>query len=248
MSERDADDPPPTTGPGAEWPAGPAAPHLAVDAAHVWLADLHTVTDDVLGALSAEEHERAANIAGERERALWTRSRGVLRALLGRYLQLAAGDVQLAAGANGKPELKGRDSRPAEPFFNLSHSDRLALYAFSAGGPVGVDVQTARLDRSGTGPDHIALARRAFGEHEAQRLSLVEPARREREFLRAWACHEAELKRLGTGIGVGDRGTEVERADPHTAPWIGELDVGARAAAALALAHRPGELRRWSWS
>jgi 4'-phosphopantetheinyl transferase len=248
MSERDTDGPPPATGPDAEWPAGPAAPRLAADAAHVWLADLRTVTDDVLDALSAGERERAASIAGERERTLWTRSRGVLRALLGRYLQLAAADVELAAGANGKPELTGADTRQAELFFNLSHSDHLALYALSADGPVGVDVEVARVDRPGARVDHIALARRAFGEHEAQRLSLVEPAHREREFLRAWACHEAELKRLGTGIGGGGEGTDEEQTDPHSSPWIGELDIGEYAAAALALARRPTELRRWRWS
>ncbi len=244
MSERDSEGPPAAA---EEWPAGPVAPRLADDAAHVWRADLRTVADDVIGALSAAERERAANIAGEHERALWKRSRGVLRALLGRYLQLAATDVELAAGANGKPELVDTGTQPVL-FFNLSHSDRLALYAFTAAGPVGVDVQAARGERPGAGTDHIALARRAFGEHEAQRLSLVGPERREREFLRAWACHEAELKRLGTGIGGGDAGRDAERADPHASPWIGELDVGERAAAALALARRPSELRRWGWS
>lgn len=244
MSERDSDRPQEAAG---RWPAGPADPRLGAGAAHVWRADLRTVADDVLDGLSAEERQRAGNIAGERERTLWRRSRGVLRALLGRYLQLSATDVELAAGANGKPELTATATQPAL-FFNLSHSDRLALYAFTTDGPIGVDVQAARGERTGAGADHIALARRAFGEHEAQRLSLVEPDRREWEFLRAWACHEAELKRLGTGIGVGDANADAERADPHATPWIGELDVGDTAAAALALARRPSELQRWGWA
>jgi 4'-phosphopantetheinyl transferase len=247
MSERDTDRLQGGAGRGAEWPLGPAAPRLTAGVAHVWRADLRAVADDVLGALTEDERERSAAIAGEAERVWWGRARGVLRALLGRYLELAAGDIELSTGANGKPELARIDTQDARLFFNLSHSDRLALYAFTADGPVGVDVQAARSDRTGARVDHIALARRAFGEHEAQRLSLVEPERREREFLRAWACHEAELKRLGTGIG-GAAGTADERPDPSSQPWIGELDVGERAAAALALADRPSELRQWSWS
>lgn len=245
MSERDTDGPPVAAG---SWPAGPDAPRLAAGTAHVWRADLRSVADDVLDALSAKERRRGANIAGERERTLWERSRGVLRALLSRYLQISASAVEFAAGAHGKPELTGSGEQPAL-FFNLSHSGHLALYAFAADGPVGVDVQAARAERAGPpGADHIALARRAFGEHEAQRLSLVDPERREHEFLRAWACHEAELKRLGTGIGGRDAGTDEQPSGPHSSPWIGELDVGEHAAAALALARRPSELRRWGWT
>jgi phosphopantetheinyl transferase len=251
MSERDTDRPPPATRGGAEWPSGPAAPRLTAGVADVWRADLRAVADDVLGSLTDGECERGAGIAGERERMLWSRSRGLLRELLGRYLRCAAADVELAAGTNGKPELAVGAGQPPELFFNLSHSEHLALYAFTADGPVGVDVQARRSERPGATVDHIALARRAFGEHEAQRLSLVAPARREWEFLRAWACHEAELKRLGAGLGGfgarDDKGGSAQ-ADPRSAPWVAELDVGADAAAAVALQRRASELRRWAWA
>jgi 4'-phosphopantetheinyl transferase len=243
MSERNSDRAPAVTSHGAAWPVGPDTPRLAGGEAHVWRADLRAVPENLLGVLADDERERAENIGGERERVLWSSSRAVLRELLGRYLQIASGDVELAIGAHGKPELVTGGDLRTELSFNLSHSHYLALYAFSEDGAVGIDVQAARAQ---PGVDHIALARRVFGEHEAQRLSLVEPARREREFLRAWSFHEAELKRLGTGIGAS--ADDEAGTDPASAPWVVELNAGSAAAAALALGRRPGELRRWSWA
>jgi 4'-phosphopantetheinyl transferase len=235
-----------------DWPLGPRQPRLAAGAVHVWHAELNGVSEAVAEALSDDERQRAARIASAGARRDWCRARGLLRELIGRYLKCDAAAVQLTTAANGKPELVDAGEDPAL-FFNLSHSRELALYAFGVDAPLGVDVQVARDRRASSSADHVALARRAFGEHEAQRLSLVEPARREREFLRAWTSYEAELKRRGTGIGNPDvaRGATAWAqiaGDPDAAPCIVELDVGANAAAALALQARTDELRCWSYA
>jgi 4'-phosphopantetheinyl transferase len=237
------------------WSLGPARPRLVQHAVHVWRADLAAVGDDVAAALGDHERVRAAQIADARRRRSWMRSRGVLRELLARYLGSDAGGVELAVGPHGKPELVGDRGQHPGLFFNLSHSRNLALYAFSADGPVGVDVQAAQDARAGEAGDRVALASRAFGEHEAQRLSVVAPAQREWEFLRAWTRHEAELKRLGRGLGFGaeadarpGRDSAVTPPDkPRTASWIVELDFGDRAVAALALDAQPSELLQWDW-
>jgi 4'-phosphopantetheinyl transferase len=246
-----------SAGGAARWPHGPDEPRLASAAVHVWRADLTTVGQGVVASLNAEESARAKRIVQAADRRLWSRSRGVLRALLARYLGGDAGDVELAVGPHGKPELVSDRGQRPELFFNLSHSRNLALYAFSLHAPVGVDVQALHDGRPRRAVDHVALARSAFAEHEAQRLTLVAPDRREWEFLRAWTRHEAELKRLGRGIGVGaddgdgdqpDRdGAAARPAEPYTPSWIVELDVGAQAVAALALAGEPSELQQWTW-
>jgi 4'-phosphopantetheinyl transferase len=234
----------------AGWTAGPTKPRLAGAAAHVWRADLEAVGDDLAELLSDEERERAERMIGERQRQLWRRSRGVLRALLGRYLRSEGVAVRLSTSVHGKPFVADVPNELTAPAFNLSHSGQLALYAFTASGSIGVDVQVAR-DRSARPDlDWRTMAKRAFGEHEAQRLSLVEPGRREKEFLRAWTRYEAELKRLGRGIGghgVPDDGSRA-RIDTYAAPFTIELDVGAGAAAALALEGPARELRRWAWA
>jgi 4'-phosphopantetheinyl transferase len=222
-------------------------PELAEGAVHVWLADLSLVEQEGLSELlSPEERDRAARFARERDRQLWTRARGVLRQLLGRYLQTDPGSLRLASGAHGKPAL--RHDPPATPTpgrrapvegarlsFNLSHSGALALYAFAPTAAVGVDVEVARRPI-----DALALAARALGEEQARRLAELDPASREEAFLLAWVRHEAELKCRGTGIGA-------PAAPERSRVWISSLEVGPRAAAAVAVESRPGELRRWRW-
>jgi 4'-phosphopantetheinyl transferase len=237
--------PPPHESSAGRWPAGPRQPRLTGAVVDVWRADLASGAESP-NALSEEERAREARIVGDRERRVWSRSRGVLRELLGRYLSCEPAAVVLAVDDRGRPSLAG--PAPLAPLrFNLSHSGDLALYAFSSDAPVGVDVQMLRDARPRKPVDHVALARRAFGEHEAQRLSLVEPARREWEFLRAWTRYEAELKWRGGGIAPAGAGGGGQAAQ-YAAPWTVELDLGgARAAAAVTLSDRASELRRWSF-
>ena len=101
---------------------------------------------------------------------------------------------------------------------------------------MGVDVEVARRPI-----DEVAIATRTFGPAEARRLEGLQPDLREREFLRAWVRAEAELKCRGTGIG----GVSADANGRES--WIAELDVGPRAAAAVALEQPPHELRCFQW-
>jgi 4'-phosphopantetheinyl transferase len=206
---------------------------LADGSVHVLRADLRLVSDDVLGWLQASERERAARFARERDGLLWARSRATLRGLLGRYLEIEPQAIEFRLGKHGKPALIG----PAMSF-NLSHSGPLALYAFCSAGPVGVDVQAPRARPINA----AALAERAFGAAEARRLERIEPAQREREFLRAWVRHEAALKCRGTGIWRGSR-PRAAVASGGSAPWVIELELGTSATAALAVHERPRHVR-----
>jgi 4'-phosphopantetheinyl transferase len=239
MSERALPPPPSAEAAGGRWPAGPEQPRLEPGAVHVWRADLRDGDEQLADSLSEHERVRAAQIVGERERRLWSTSRGLLRTLLGRYLQLDPGSLALIAGAHGKPALHARAGVRAL-YFNMSHSGHLALFAFCEDGEVGVDVQLARTDDAAR--DFAALARRAFGEEAAQYLQRLASREREREFVRRWTGYEAELKQRGVGIGVGRA-----HASEH-AGWVGELDIGADGAAAVACARRPRELSCWAWA
>lgn len=238
-----------TSIPPGPWEQGPPRPRLAEGALHVWRADLEAVGDDLVHLLSDEERERANRLLGERDRRRWTRAHGVLRALLGRYLQRDPSSLRFAIGAHGKPGLAERATESGATqrsttatssglSFNLSHSGHLALYAFTSTSPVGVDLELLRRPI-----DEVALATRMFGRTQARRLERLDPSTRRLEFLRLWVRHEAELKRRGTGFatvgGVGDErwGAEFElapRAAAGAEPWIAELEVGSRAVAAVA--------------
>jgi 4'-phosphopantetheinyl transferase len=223
----------PSNPPSADraWAQAPPELEIAANALHVWRADLLAVEEELLGSLSAAELERAGRILSARERRLWRGARAILRALLGRYVACDPGSLRFGSGPYGKPSLLGA---PAELRFNVSHSGALALYAFSASGAVGVDVEVSRR-RS----DVLRVAARVLGAGEARRIGELDESRREHEFLRAWVRHEARLKCAGTGIG--------NRARIGAEPWIAELEPAPGAAAAVAAAHPVSELRCWDW-
>src|SRR5258708_512758 len=95
---------------------------LERDRIHVWTAnpDLAGARPDELRALlSADEMERADRFYAPRDRMRFVAARGILRALLGRYLSSAPQSLVFAYNEFGKPSLAfGYDALR----FNLSHS------------------------------------------------------------------------------------------------------------------------------
>jgi 4'-phosphopantetheinyl transferase len=215
------------------WAPGPLRPQLADDTVHVWRADLTAVAADLAELLCEQERARAERLLSESRAELWARSRGLLRALLGRYLQRPPASLRFAAGAHGKPAPSDGASNGLA--FNLSHSGQLALYAFSAGAAVGVDIEVGR--RS---VEELAVARDWLGAEQARRLEALEPAIRRREFLRAWTRHEAQLKCLGVGFGAAPA-----RVDQK--PWVRELEPFTDVAGAVAVERPARALDCWSW-
>ena len=192
--------------------------------------------DDELGQLlSKEERARAERLLSHGARERWMRCRGVLRALLGRYLQLDPRALEFSLGEHGKPTLDTPGAGTLQ--FNLSHSGEIALYAVSDAGAVGVDVETRRRRL-----DELGIATRVLGDAEAARLGDLDPETRTGEFLRAWVLHEAAIKCRGAGLGRPSTGARLSE------PWTAELEVGPQAAAAVVVEGRPAELELWEWS
>ncbi|HEY5343802.1 MAG TPA: 4'-phosphopantetheinyl transferase superfamily protein [Solirubrobacteraceae bacterium] len=204
---------------------------------HVWRADLTKVEGGFEQLLHEDELVRAARIVPARKRVLWARSRGVLRALLGRYLERDPRELRFAFGPHGKPALLPDGQTPTAGLrFNLSHSGGLALVAVTAGREVGIDLEVA--DRR---VDELAIAARVLGRAQAARLAELDPRTREREFMRAWVAHEAAIKCHGLGLATqpGD--------SRRTGLWTAELDVGPASYAAVAVEDGPCELHSWDW-
>jgi 4'-phosphopantetheinyl transferase len=221
---------------------------------HVWRADLAAIDGGLEDLLCADERARAAGILSGHRRVLWSRSRGFLRALLGRYLDRPPRELRFVLGPHGKPALSGEGAPEGEDLrFNLSHSGRLALIAVTVGREVGVDVETARdrddpiaAHRRG---DQVAIAARVLGREQAERLAALDPPTREREFMRAWVTYEAAVKCLGLGLFTRpEDSTQTPPKDStQTDPWTAELDVGPDVYAAVAVDREPCELRLRDW-
>jgi len=199
---------------------------------HAWRARLHAPKVHVDGLLSNDELARAQRFVRTADRERWMASRAILRVLLGRYLNMDPRSLTFRTSTDGKPAL----ANAATPRFNLSHSEDLALYAFSGGVELGVDVE-----RSGRLTNPLGVARRIFGEEAERSLRSLDSDSREREFLRAWVRHEAAGKCRGTGIGP-------TAAFDEPSLSIVDLDVGPDAAGALAVGGFAREVRVFDWS
>ncbi|HEX5225912.1 MAG TPA: 4'-phosphopantetheinyl transferase superfamily protein, partial [Solirubrobacteraceae bacterium] len=218
--------------------AGP--PGLAAGEAHVWRARVSAIPPGFEELLDAREHARARTILDRARAARYARCRGLLRVLLAGYTASDAAQLAFVGDAHGKPRLRGG----RRPEFNVSHSGTTMLLAFSAAGAVGVDVEELRSVR-----DPLALARRMLGESAVRELRALDPAARERAFLRSWVHHEARVKCSGAGLALHERG----RAAASTGraggpePWCEELELGPRALGAIALARAPRALALYDW-
>jgi 4'-phosphopantetheinyl transferase len=207
---------------------------------HVWRADLEAIGDQPTQLLCDEELARAARIVPARKRVLWAGSRGVLRALLGRYLDRDPRALCFVLGPHGKPALSSEGpTRPAptgDLRFNLSHSGGLALVAVTVGREVGVDVEVPR-----GRVDELAITARVLGREQARRMAGLNSRARARAFLRAWVAHEAVVKCVGLGLAPPPEDTLREDL------WSTQLDVGPRAVAAVAVEGGRCELRCREW-
>jgi 4'-phosphopantetheinyl transferase len=183
-------------------------------------AHAHAHDDDDAAAasvLSEDERARAARFKFDRDREAYVRAHAALRAIVGRALGVAAGEVEFTFGPHGKPRVGALE-------LNLSHAGALALVALGPR-PLGVDVErTAPIDPPG--PHEVAV--QYFSP--AERAELARAADPLAAFYRVWTRKEAFLKATGEGLSRP----------------LDSFDVSAGAGAAL-VATRPDrdEAARW---
>jgi 4'-phosphopantetheinyl transferase len=144
--------------------------------------------------LSRDERERAEKFRYAEHRQQYIIARASLRRLLAERLRIAPRAVEFVETKHGKPRLAPVHGS-ADVEFNLSHSGILALYAFTSGRAVGVDVELIRQV-----PDADDLAERFFSPTETASLRALPLDRRSLAFLACWTRKEAFIKALGLGL------------------------------------------------
>ena len=162
----------------------------------MWKADLDDSVARVSefeASLSDEEIERARRFSQPAPRNRFVISRGILRSLLSRYLDVAPESLSFRYGGSGKPLLAAE--HPVDIRFNLTHSGSLAAYAIARGRDVGIDIEDARREMS-----HDRIARRFLAAAEVEQLEALPGACRREAFLRCWTRKEAYVKAKGRGI------------------------------------------------
>ena len=146
--------------------------------------------------LCGAERRRASRLRFERDRRRFVAARARLRQLLGARLGVAPQAVEIAYGGRGKPALARRFAGSGLRF-NLSHSEGVALYAFSRAGEVGVDLEALRAL-----PEADRIAARVFAPRERATYLALAPRHRPLAFLRLWTRKEAFVKAHGAGLSM----------------------------------------------
>jgi 4'-phosphopantetheinyl transferase len=240
------------------WQSAPEPVILLPDEVHVWRADLDLGPAALLRlreTLSANERARAERFYSPLERARYIAGRGILRDLLARYLRIPAGDLSFCCNAHGKPALLP-GSGVEDWRFNLSHSDRLALFAFAFRREVGVDLEYVRPSRA----DHC-LAERFFSAQEVSVLRALPESAQTEAFFHCWTRKEAYIKARGGGLSIGlssfavslapDQLTNLSIAchdGPEPGRWsLRALPPGAGYVAALTAEGADWSLALWQW-
>lgn len=167
---------------------------LPTNEVHVWRASLERpaqIVQRMRRLLSSDERDRADRYRFERDRSRYIVGRALLRELLGRYLDTDPSQLEFSYGEFDKPAL------PAGPWFNVSHSGPVALYAFSNVGEVGIDVELDDSDFT-----HERVAERFFSPSEISVLGSLPLEAQPRAFLTCWTRKEAFIKARGDGLSL----------------------------------------------
>ncbi len=238
------------------WPDAPPEIRLRPGEIHLWCAglDVPQAVESILSSLSADERERAAHFAKQLLRDRFVIGRGMLRAILAKYLATDPGELQFRYGGSGKPVL-------APPWgsrglhFNLSHCEGLGLLAV-ADREVGIDVECVRSVAS-----MPELVERCFTVEEKAAWRELPPDAQPRAFFLAWTRKEAWLKAVGSGfsfpldeVGVTFAPGELARvlsvrgdAAEAAGWWLNSCEPAAGHVAAVAVHGMPARVSRWRW-
>ncbi|HEX2868122.1 MAG TPA: 4'-phosphopantetheinyl transferase superfamily protein [Ignavibacteriales bacterium] len=168
---------------------------LPEDEIHVWHVKAESASAaEFWDILTRDEMERACAYYFSKDRDNFIISRGVLRILIARYLNILPEEITLHFNKYGKPFLKKNGK---ELKFNVSHSKGMLLFAFSRGLELGIDIEFMRHDFA-----HMEIAGGFFSKNEVLMLSLLPEEMRTTAFYNCWTRKEAFIKAKGRGLSI----------------------------------------------
>ncbi len=181
----------------SQWEACHQNIQLSSQEIHVWLVNLKTISDSIptmYSLLSFDEINKANEFKAEQHKVNYILTRGSLRKILTLYLQVEAEEIKFLYNEYGKPYL---DSNYIENslYFNLSHSDDLAIFAISKTNNLGIDLEKIKsID------DYLNIAQENFSQQEVADLMSYTKDEQLAAFYRCWTRKEAFIKAIGDGL------------------------------------------------
>jgi 4'-phosphopantetheinyl transferase len=237
-------------GPDCSWQ--PTMPGLSAEdlswpgaEVHLWrvsFSDWRSQADRLSLSLCDWERERMLRFRDLELAARYAIGHGVLRELLGKYLEAAPAGIEIKTNAQGKPELAAVGETPL--YFNMAHSEDVILFGFTGSCPLGVDVEAIR-----PGPVSTLEVRRILYAEEWDAWQTLQAEDQVPVFYQTWARKEAVLKALGVGLSIEPDTFSVGLAkQPQVVHVQGKnihlRDLAVKASVKAAIALTEGEMPR----
>jgi 4'-phosphopantetheinyl transferase len=240
------------------WCAPPEFLVLGYDEVHVWRAMLDPPVSYVQmleQTLAADERTRAEQFHFPKDRTHFIVARGLLRAILGRYLDRNPRTLRFCYNQFGKPTL-ARQSGSDGVFFNVTHSHGMALYALTHSRDIGIDLEYIDPEVAWE-----PIAERFFSPYEVSMLRALSTEMQHEAFFRCWTRKEAYLKARGIGLSLALNQFDVSVTPEAPAAilrtreegqdiscWsLHDLFLGSGYVAALAVEGHHSRLTCWQW-
>jgi 4'-phosphopantetheinyl transferase len=167
---------------------------LSDEEAHIWRADLKAnecFQSSFLKLLSPDEKNRAQKFRFAKDNRNFIIARGILRSLIGKYLEINPAEISFQYSEFGKPGIADNNTLQ----FNISHSQNMALFAFTTKFNVGVDVEFVNPDI-----EVKDIAANFFSTNEIMNLLALPEKQQALGFFNCWTRKEAFIKAVGEGL------------------------------------------------
>jgi 4'-phosphopantetheinyl transferase len=181
----------------AQWNLSPTDYMIPNHSVHIWRAYFQPnllLSKKFLEIISEEETNRGQRFIRQIDRERFVFSHGLIRLLLGAYLDCPPKQLIFETKPHHKPFLVspdcGHDIR-----FSLSHSENMVLIAVARGIEVGIDVEYMRRI-----PDAVQIVNGTFSVDERKLLNSLPPEDFNEGFYTYWTSKEAFLKGIGKGL------------------------------------------------
>lgn len=159
---------------------------------HIWAANIdHYISSNIKfdHYLSQDELNRASHYKFNKHRNRFAATRNILRAILAKYLMPHPKDIQFLYNNHGKPYINNKIH------FNVSHSNEMALYAFTNIGPIGIDIEKIQPIAN-----ILEISKQYFSDNEILALKSLKLDEQLISFFNCWTRKEAFVKAVGTGL------------------------------------------------
>ncbi len=144
--------------------------------------------------LTLEQAEREKKLADPIRKSRYIVKKAILSLLLSRYTGAPPTEIKLATSHYGKPHVIANANSPTVEF-NLSHSGEWLFIAFSARGPVGIDIELIIDDFPVS-----KISRKFFSSCEASLIDDCPKDCQAQAFFKVWVRKEAYIKAIGKGL------------------------------------------------